>query len=222
MPNSLHVNRVFSGGKKMSLKLRRLKFSLRHSEFPQLQTDHFPGSCVTLYDLHLSGWHREAMPAFCTVCSHTNPFLVMKYLQHTREYAHRNGLVWPSQKLCGSDFIILHFSQMRKPWPTDVVRPAQVYLAHNWSVWGLTYVSLTQTFVKPLYCVVLPLPCQGPLSFRKDIPLHHFHTPERPSILRKLNAYPLQSFILWEMKSWSRGTHRVMFGVAEGSYRPWV
>ena len=138
------------------------------------------------------------MPAFCTVCSHTNPFLVMKYLQHTREYAHINGLVWPSQKLCGSDFIILHFSQMRKPWPTDVVRPAQVYLVHNWSVWGLTYVSLTQTFVKPLYCVVLPLPCQGPLSFRKDIPRHHFHTLERPSSLHKLNAYPLQGFILWE------------------------
>ena len=43
------------------------------------------------------------------------------------------------------------------------------------------------------------LPCQGPLSCRKDIPLHHFHTPERPSILHELNAYPLQGFILWEM-----------------------
>lgn len=168
---------------------------------------------VTLYSLHLSGWHREAMPAF-----HTSPFL-MKYLQHTREYAMPliNRLVWPSQKLCGTDFIILHFSQMRKPWPTDIVRHAQVYLVHNWSIWDLTYVSLTQAFAKPLYCVILPLPCQGPLSFRKDIPLHHFHTLERPSILHERNAYPLQGFILWEMKSWSRGTHRVMFAVAERS-----
>lgn len=143
---------------------------------------------VTLHDLRLRGWHREAMPAFCTVCSHTNPFLVMKYLQHTREYAHINHLVWPSQKLCGSDFIILHFSQMRKPWPTDVVRHAQVYLVHNWSVWGLTDVSLTQTFVKPLYCVVLPLPCQGPLSFRKDIPQrdHQFSMNSMPIHFRAL------------------------------------
>ena len=86
MPNGLHMTRVFSGGKKMSLKLRRLKFSLRHSEFPQLQTGHFPGSCDSIQ--FTSGWlTREAMPAFRTVCSRTSPFLVMKYLQHTREYA---------------------------------------------------------------------------------------------------------------------------------------
>lgn len=88
-----------------------------------------------------------------------------------------NHLVWSSQKLYGSDFIVLPFSQMRKPWPREVMRHAQVYLVHNWPDWDLTCVSPTQAFAKPLYCIILPLLCQGSLPLREDTPLHHFSYP---------------------------------------------
>ena len=59
---------------------------------------------------------------------------------------------------------------MRKPWPTDIVRHAQVYLVHNWSVWGVTYVSLTQAFVKPLYCIFYHYPAKDLCPAERTFP----------------------------------------------------